>query len=98
MFSTPSDLICNSCGICCQVMYNIAPMQEDEKCFFRCDNLELPCKYSKGGCLVYHNRPRICSDYKCHLAMRLDGCEMGLLEGRTIVLEARNLILSIDIL
>ncbi len=30
--------------------------------------------------------------------MRLDRCETGLLEGRTIVLEARNLILSIDIL
>ncbi len=58
----------------------------------------LPCKYSKGGCLVYHNRSKICSDYKCYLALRLDRCEIGLLEGRTIVLEARNLISSIDIL
>ncbi len=40
-------------------MYNRAPLQEDEKSFFECDSLELPCRYSKGGCLVYHNRSKI---------------------------------------
>jgi hypothetical protein len=98
MFNTPADLVCNSCGICCQVMYNRAPLEEDEKHFFRSDSLELPCKYSKGGCLVYYNRSRICADYKCYLAGRLERGEMGLLEGLTIALEARVLIASIEIL
>lgn len=98
MLSTPADLACNSCGICCQVMYNRALLQEDEKRFFGSDSLELPCRYSKGGCLVYHNRSRICADYKCYLSMRLERGEIGPLEGRIIVLEAKNLISSIDIL
>ncbi len=98
MFDTPADLVCNSCGICCQVMYNCAPLEDGEKHFFRSDGLELPCKYSKGGCLVYHNRPKICVDYKCYLAGRLERREIGLLEGRTIVLEARIIIASIEIL
>ncbi len=98
MFDTPADLVCNSCGICCQVMYNCAPLEDGEKHFFRSYSLVLPCKYSKGGCLVYCNRPKICADYKCYLAGRLERREIGLLEGRTIVLEARIRIASIEIL
>jgi hypothetical protein len=98
MFNTPADLVCNSCGICCQVMYNRAPLEDDEKHFFRSDSLELPCKFSKGGCLVYYNRSKICADYKCHLARRLERGEIGMLEGLTIALEARILIASIEIL
>jgi hypothetical protein len=98
MFNTPADLVCNPCGICCQVMYNRAPLGDDEKYFFGSDGLELPCKYSKGGCLVYYNRSKICADYKCRLAGRLERGEIGLLEGLTIALEARILIASIEIL
>ncbi len=96
--STPADLVCNSCGICCQVMYNRAPLEEDERLLFGGDYLELPCECSSGGCLIYSNRPRICADYKCNLAGRLERGEIGLLQGLTIVLEARNLISSIEIL
>jgi hypothetical protein len=79
-------------------MYNRAPLEDDEKRFFGSDSLELPCKYSKGGCLVYYNRSKICADYKCYLAGRLERGEIGLLEGLTIALEARILIASIEIL
>jgi hypothetical protein len=98
MFNTPADLVCNSCGICCQVMYHCAPLEDDEKHFFGSDGLELPCKYSNGGCLVYYNRSKICADYKCYLAGRLERGEIGLLDGLTIALEARNLTASIEIL
>jgi len=98
MFKTPADLLCNSCGLCCQVMYNAVPLQGDEKEFFKSKCLRLPCEYSKGGCLIYCNRPSVCTGYKCRLPDRLEWGEIGLIEGLMVVHEARIHLTLIEIL
>ena len=97
MFNTQIDLICNSCGMCCQVMYNVASLEDDEKNLFQRSSLSLPCPYSKGGCLVYSSRPKLCVDYRCCLPYRIEGGEIGILEGLIIVNEAKILISSIEL-
>ena len=58
----------------------------------------LPCTYSRGGCLVYSRRPKICCEYICALFISLQIGEMGLMEGRRIAREAEILVTSLEIL
>jgi hypothetical protein len=58
----------------------------------------LPCTYSRGGCLVYSRRPKICCEYICSLFISLQIGETGLMEGKRIVLEAKILVTSLEIL
>ncbi len=98
MFNTPSDLLCSSCDLCCQVAYGLAPLENDDVLIFGGNAMILPCTYSRGGCLAYSRRPKICCEYICALFIRLQRGEIGLIDGRRIVLEAKTLVTSLEIL
>lgn len=102
--------LCLSCGLCCRgAIFHRASLDADEISLAKSIGLRyfsfgkkdfafsLPChKYSNDKCSVYLNRPGACRRYRCKILRQLINGEVNLEQSRTIVLQARKLLNSID--
>ena len=103
--------MCKACGLCCTghlfvnaefkpdeiettqaLGFNVLQSDPEKPKF------TLPCHLWKGQCTIYAHpqKPSICGDFKCKLLKEVEGEELSLDDALTVVQQARQMILELE--
>lgn len=95
--------VCLTCGLCCTgAIFDYGPLDEDEDQFIASGRFKpwpaargfaFPCAMLEGQtCTAYHDRPRVCSRYRCEVLAGLAAGGLTVERAKQLTGRARELV------